>query len=61
MQLQQVLLSSKNLSRVRWSKLPKHKQEVAKQKRKLGPKWVGPFTVVEMIGKVAVQLELPDG
>ena len=46
---QQVLLSSKNLY---------VKKGLS---RKLLPKWVGPFRVVELVGPVAVRLELPEG
>ncbi len=47
---QLVLLSTTNLRKM---------ASVPKGKRKLFPRWVGPFKVVQMVGKAAVQLELP--
>ena len=44
-----VLLSTRNIQ------LKKNKDMV----RKLMPKWVGPFPVSELVGKVAAKLELP--
>jgi hypothetical protein len=31
------------------------------QSSKLGPKWYGPFTIVEKVGDVCYKLELPPG
>jgi transposase InsO family protein len=44
---QPVMLSTKNL------------RKLAKGPRKLLPRWVGPFPVVRMVGKAAVELRLP--
>jgi hypothetical protein len=32
----------------------------AKGSKKLMPKWIGPFEVIRMVGKAAVELKLPD-
>ena len=46
-----VLLNTKNLQ----LKKPE------KSARKFMPKWIGPFTVTQLVGPVALKLELPTG